>query len=197
MPISRIAEKLEIHPVSVNQMMNKLADLGYVEYTPYKGVELLNRGQDEANRLIRNRRIWEVFLVDNLKLPLSIAEELACDLEHVTNQMVISRLEEYLGFPRFSPKGKPIPAGNESFPSGEEQLLSEAPVGQGGIISGIKCEGQDLNFITEQGLHKGLCINVAARGKANEILLEYADGKIIINEELAENIIIEVLTNDK
>ena len=65
-PIPEIAEKLDVQPVSVNQMVKKLAEAGLVKYTPYKGVELTADGKDISSRILRHRRLWEVFLVKNL-----------------------------------------------------------------------------------------------------------------------------------
>ena len=39
-PIPQLAAELSIQPVSVNQMVHKLAEEGWVNYIPYKGVEL-------------------------------------------------------------------------------------------------------------------------------------------------------------
>ena len=190
-PISSIAEKLEVKSVSVNQMMKKLADLGYVQYTPYKGVELLPAGQKAANKVIRNRRIWEVFLVDNLKIPFTEAEALSCDFEHVTTVDVISRLEEYLGNPRFSPKGKPIPVKGEPVSSGRSFFLSDLPVDHTAIIKQVELTGSRLEFLEQQGLRPGTEVTVTARGKEKETLVEHSEGSLILNKTIAEKINVE------
>ena len=62
-PIPEIAEGLEVQPVSVNQMIKKLAESDFVVYTPYKGVELTAEGLAISTKILRRRRLWEVFLV--------------------------------------------------------------------------------------------------------------------------------------
>ena len=49
-PIPHLAEELAVLPVSVNQMVKKLAEAGFVEYIPYKGVELTAEGPEDLNQ---------------------------------------------------------------------------------------------------------------------------------------------------
>lgn len=50
-PIPDIALGLGVQPVSVNQMVKKLVNLGYVRYVPYKGVELTLAGERISSRI--------------------------------------------------------------------------------------------------------------------------------------------------
>ena len=84
LPISRLAERLQVQPVSANQMIKKLAKDGFVEYVPYKGVCLTEKGKKRAASIVRHRRLWEVFLVRELGMTLEDADALACDMEHIT-----------------------------------------------------------------------------------------------------------------
>ena len=54
-----------------------------------------------ATRILRYRRLWEVFLVKNLGLAATNAAALACRLA--------DRLDDDLGHPQVSAPGKPIP----------------------------------------------------------------------------------------
>ena len=108
-PVPALAEQLGISPVSTNQMCRKLQDLGLMRYRPYRGVTLTDAGQAVANRVIRRRRLWEVFLVDRLGLSLPAAEEAACRLEHVTAPELAERLAAFLERPAACPHDKPIP----------------------------------------------------------------------------------------
>ena len=58
-PISQLAEELDISPVSTNQMCRKLEEKDLVEYQPYKGVTLTLQGEVIALRVLRKRRLWE------------------------------------------------------------------------------------------------------------------------------------------
>jgi DtxR family transcriptional regulator, Mn-dependent transcriptional regulator len=108
-PVPALAEQLGISPVSTNQMCRKLQDQGLLRYRPYRGVTLTEAGQAVADRVIRRRRLWEVFLVDRLDLSLPAAREAACRLEHVTSPRLSERLADFLQQPAVCPHGKPIP----------------------------------------------------------------------------------------
>ncbi len=107
-PIPQLAEELSVLPVSVNQMVKKLAEAGYVEYIPYKGVELTAEGRAISTRVLRHRRLWEVFLVKDLQMTLDQANDLTCRLEHITTEEVAQRLSSFLGDPTVCFHGSPI-----------------------------------------------------------------------------------------
>jgi Mn-dependent DtxR family transcriptional regulator len=44
-PLSKLAEELDISPVSVNEMCRKLQENGLINYQPYKGASLTPRDQ--------------------------------------------------------------------------------------------------------------------------------------------------------
>ena len=108
-PISKVAEILEITPISANQMVHHLEQMGLITYTPYKGVEFTETGWRAATKLLRIRRLWEVFLVEHLRYSPKDAETLACKLEHAISEETSDRLADFLGWPHVSPQGKPIP----------------------------------------------------------------------------------------
>lgn len=109
-PVPQLAQELGISQVSVNQMCRKLQDQGLLTYRPYKGVTLTEEGMALARKVIRRRRLWEVFLVDKLGLSLRQAEDAACRLEHVTTDEVLTHLDAYLGHPTHCPHSHPIPS---------------------------------------------------------------------------------------
>ncbi len=97
--LARLAEELSILPVSVNEMVHKLQQDGYLEYRPYRGVTLTGAGRQIAERVLRSRRLWERFLVDHLGVPPAEADSLACRFEHVTPGEVVDQLEQFLSQP--------------------------------------------------------------------------------------------------
>jgi DtxR family Mn-dependent transcriptional regulator len=126
--ISLLAEELAIQPVSANQMIHKLAEEKLVKYLPYKGVLLTSNGQEVAMHVLRDRRLWEVFLVKHLGLPPSEADALACRLEHITPKGVTCRLARFLGYPSVTPQGFPIPEVNGEANGGTVLPLADLAV---------------------------------------------------------------------
>ncbi len=70
-----LSKELSIAPGSVTQMLKKLEDLGYIQYTPYKGALLTDKGMKVSQKITRKHRILERFLKDVLKILMG--EEIA------------------------------------------------------------------------------------------------------------------------
>ena len=83
---------LDLSPPSVTEMTKKLQEMGYVEYTPYQGVTLTDKGHTHAYHLLRRHRVVQEFLVQVLGMDKAEAHEWGCKLEHV----VPVELERYL-----------------------------------------------------------------------------------------------------
>ena len=66
--IGRLAEHLNVTPVSANEMVRRLSEQGLMKHTPYKGVALTEKGREVACNVMRRQRLWECFLYDHLKI---------------------------------------------------------------------------------------------------------------------------------
>ena len=111
-----IASKLSISNAAVTDMMKKLAKEGLIVYTRYKGIELTVEGKNIALKIIRRRRIWEVYLYQILGMPLDKVYDEAGWLSHSSSDYVINRLEDLLNFPNYDPHGYPIPSKDGRIP---------------------------------------------------------------------------------
>lgn len=92
----------------VNRTLRQLAARGL---TQSEGVRwrLTEQGLDEAVRVVRNHRLWELYLAKRLELALDHVHRDAEAMEHVLPPEVISELEETLENPELDPHGHPIP----------------------------------------------------------------------------------------
>jgi DtxR family Mn-dependent transcriptional regulator len=187
-PLSHIAQKLSVQPVSVNQMVRNLESEGLLYYRPYKGVELTAQGSAVAFRTLRNRRLWEVFIVDHLKVTLEEADAMACDLEHVTPDDIAQRLSKYLNDPVIGPGGQPIPKFN-----GDQIILNLVTLNQ--IEVGMKAKILQINalptvarFLSKEGLRSGSEITLRAIGVHDSRLIEVDKGFVEIAADIAETI---------
>jgi DtxR family Mn-dependent transcriptional regulator len=133
-PITSIAERLGISTVSASEMIRRLQDHGLLRHTPYKGVQLTKHGTNKANLVIRNHRLWEIFLVDKLGIAWEKAHEHACRLEHAVNDEVIDALDRYLEHPESCPHGNPIPDPKGKMPRVAGTRLIDFDVSESGII---------------------------------------------------------------
>ncbi len=191
-PIPEIAEKLAVQPVSVNQMVKKLADEGLVTYTPYKGVELTAEGKNISTRILRHRRLWEVFLIKDLKMDLDEADELACQLEHVTSDDLADRLSDFLDHPKTCFHGLPIYPSEDQGVMQPSIALSELKVGQEFQTARVDVDSNLRTFLTDQGLFPGNLGCVIAANNSGTILLQTApENQVTITKDIAEKVFVE------
>src|SRR5262249_56846243 len=61
-----VAERLGLSPGTVTATIKRLADRGFVDHKPYRGVELTEIGRRAAIASMRRHRIIERFLADML-----------------------------------------------------------------------------------------------------------------------------------
>jgi DtxR family Mn-dependent transcriptional regulator len=104
-----LAEALGLSPGTVTATVKRLADRGFADHRPYRGVELTATGRREAVGCIRRHRIVERFLSDMLGYAWNEADRLAGSIEHDLPQEVEDRLFVALHRPTTCPHGFPIP----------------------------------------------------------------------------------------
>ena len=122
---NQISEHLKNKAATVTDMLKRLAEKKLINYIPYQGVKLTEKGKRTAIKVIRKHRLWEVFLVDKLKFKWDEVHEIAEQLEHIDSDELIMRLDEFLGRPKFDPHGDPIPDAN-----GQLNTLKALPLNQ-------------------------------------------------------------------
>src|SRR5215213_4435347 len=154
--MKQLAARLSVTPVSVNERVRRMTDSGLVSHTPYKGVELTQKGRSAACDVLRRQRLWECFLYDHLKIEWAKLYELACSLEHATAPEVTEALAIFLGDPKFCPRGNPIPAADGSFEPLDGIILREVPVGAiARVIAVNATETVALKYLQERGILPG------------------------------------------
>ena len=190
-PLSLLATTLNIHAVSANQMIRKLEEYGIVTYQPYKGVMLTDEGMRFALRLIRNRRLWEIFLVQHLQIPLDQAEKLSCGLEHLTDPSVCARLAAVLDYPVFDVHGRLIPECQNRDKLSENWFpLSNAEVGDIFLVRHMEADSPTRAFLAGEGLFPGAFIKLLGRGTAGGHLLELKGNHFTIDAEVAAHMMV-------
>ena len=94
---SDLSTKTELKPASVTEMIQRLGDLGLVDYEPYHGVHLTKQGQHVADVIEHRFNILERFLTEILGVDGNEASEVACRMEHVLTRDVEHKLTTFLG----------------------------------------------------------------------------------------------------
>lgn len=190
---SALADRMKISAPAVSEMISKLAKSGFIKNTPYRGFELTKKGQDAAINLIRKHRIWEVFLMKELKYDWDKVHEEAEKLEHSSSDELISRLEEYLAFPEHDPHGHPIPDRSGKISRLKVIPCSELRAGDRAEIKEVSDSDPELlEYLTRMGLKLNDKVEVIEKMNFdNSLQIVSGKSKIFLSEKLANNIYVE------
>ena len=189
---NQLAALLNTKASSVTDMLKKLADKSLINYTPYQGVNLTPAGEKIAVNIIRKHRLWEYFLVEKLNFKWDQVHEMAEEMEHISSNELIDRLDKFMGFPQYDPHGDPIPDCNGLFKIHDLKLVSTIGVNEGGTIWGVRDHSPAfLQYLEKQALTIGKKIKVLEVVEFDHsMLLQTEDSKIQISREVANNLLI-------
>jgi DtxR family Mn-dependent transcriptional regulator len=160
-----LAERLDVAPASVTNMVKRLSRLRLVRYTPYHGVELTEAGQRVALEVIRHHRLLELYLSTYLGVSLDQVHSEADRLEHVISEDLEEKIAGALGQPDLDPHGDPIPTREGAVTARPAQLLTAASPGQRGLI--VRVSDSDAKVVKElaaAGLLPGVLLDVVVAG---------------------------------
>ena len=179
-----LGNRLGVSGASVNEMVKKLGQRDLVHYKPYHGVELTEDGRQVARRVLRTRRLWVTFLSDRLGVTPLDADDLACQLEHVTPPAIVARLDEFLGLPEFDPFGRSIPEASTTVVSVGSRRLTDCEVGT--ELEVVAVDGAAVfRFLHGEGVDIGSTIRITGMGPRS-VILDTRDGPIHLERGMAQ-----------
>lgn len=197
-PVPKLAHELAVSPVSASEMCKKLVDKEFIEYFPYKGVILTAQGETLARRVLRHRRLWEVFFVERLGIEPGEAEEMACRFEHVTPETLAGRLDVFLNYPLVSPQNEPIPRISETPLAELAHPLVTAELGKPVRLAAIDTDVMTATFLHQQGLRPGVTLEVVAIGADKAVLVALPGRRLSLAATVAQGLkVAPVLPEDQ
>ncbi|WP_282929304.1 metal-dependent transcriptional regulator [Anaerococcus sp. Marseille-Q7828] len=138
-----ISTHLNLAPPSVTEMLKKLKKEGLV--TDDKENQLTEEGIKVTKKLLSKHRLWEYFLENELGFSWKDIHPIASDLQSVTNDELLEKLNAYLGYPDYCPHGSIIFINNEETPD-DFIKMSEAKTGKAYIIRRIRDDHDLLSY---------------------------------------------------
>ena len=191
--VGRLAERLNVTPVSANEMVRRLSEQGLMTHMPYKGVTLTAKGRKVASNVVRRQRLWEVFLYEHLKIEWPQIYELACSLEHATAPEVTEALAVFLGNPKTCPRGNPIPAADGAFATLDGVALSTMQAGSTVSILAINATATDvLKYLYDRKILPGRKVTIMEAAPLQGPLTLRVEGKeVVLGLSLAEFVIVK------
>ena len=188
-----MSEFLHTSAASITDMIQKLHNKGLVVYRKYQGVTLTETGRKSAIKILRKHLLWEVFLVDKLKFGWSEIDEIAEQLEHIDSDILIDRLDHFLGNPYCNPHGIVIPNADGNIITKPRVSMTDLSEGESGIVGAIKDDSASfLQYLGKRNIYLGAKITVVEKIQFDESMDVTIDNqyKINISRKITDNILI-------
>lgn len=156
-----LAAEMQTKAASVTDMLKKLSAKKILQYEKYKGFKLTDNGKKIALSVVRKHRLWEYFLVEKLGFEWDKVHDIAEELEHISSNELIERLQQFLGNPSFDPHGDPIPDSNGKIPKLNQQNLLALPLNKTATVSSVGNQSpQMLEMLKHYGISIGTTIKI-------------------------------------
>ena len=185
-----ISKFLKTKPSSVTDMIKKLTVKKLLYHKKYKGTNISSNGKKLAVQIIRKHRLWEVFLYEKLKFKWDEVHKIAEELEHISNEKLIDKLDKYLKYPKIDPHGDPIPNKLGEIDFVDKISISDLKVNEKGIVSRIINEDEEFfNLLKKLNIEIGTEIKIIDKieyDKSVEILIDKKS--VIISKDISNNI---------
>jgi DtxR family Mn-dependent transcriptional regulator len=186
---SAIADALEVQPASVTGMVKRLAESGYLEHVPYRGVKLTGEGTREALRILRRHRILETYLTERLGYRWEGVHQEAERLEHAASDELIERMAAALEYPSHDPHGAPIPTSSGEVEPTDPHTLAELAPGEFALIRAVRDDDSEgLLAVEAAGLLPGTRIRVLGHSPSPPLVRVEIEGA----KELALEVVLPV-----
>lgn len=139
------------------------------------GLRLTPEGERMAVAIIRAHRLWERYLADEARMPLTAIHAEAERREHVHNPAALEALEVALGYPATDPHGDPIPTASGELTRRGSKPLAGWPLHTPARIVHLEDEPPALFAqLAAMGLRPGQIVQVL---EANEQRVILSDGE--------------------
>ena len=173
----KIANALDISAASVSEMLKKLEQEKFIEID--NGHVLLTPvGKLLAEKVISKHRLWETFLLTKLNYDWHEVHAQAEILEHVTDDLLMERLNGFLNYPLHCPHGDDIFI-NQKSQSVNQQLLNELKVGDKGKIVRVVDDPLLLTYLNKNHLELFTQFQVVAIDPYDQSMRLLIDDKYI------------------
>ena len=185
-----LAKYLGVSPASATEMIQRLAKNGFVDYVPYKGAILTEKGLEHGMMMKRRHRLAEVLLT---QLPFEgDVHETACRLEHAFNDDLEVCISLLLGNPETDPSGKTIPPANSRIahrlePKSSVSTLSSLPESKKAEVTLI------MTTSSTRAVLKGMGLKIGDIVEHNESGYFLNGEEFLISNELADRILLRLL----
>lgn len=191
--INELSKLLNVKMPSVNNMMKKFAEKGWVIYESYKPLKITDSGKKQAALVVRKHRLTEMFLVEKMNFGWETVHEIAEQLEHIHSETFFDKMDELLNYPKYDPHGEPIPDKEGNIIAQDLKKLSSCEIGEQAIFTAVTITDDDfLSFLNEKKLVLGKKIKVLNIEKFDKsMLIKVQEEEIVLSKMVCDKILVK------
>ena len=191
--INELSKVLSVKMPSVNNMMKKFAEKGWVIYESYKPLKITDSGKKQAALVVRKHRLIEMFLVEKMNFGWENVHEIAEQLEHIHSETFFDKMDELLNYPKYDPHGEPIPDKEGNIIAQDLKKLSNCKVGESVVFTAVTITDEDfLNFLNKKKLVLGKEIKVLNIEKFDKsMLVKIQEEEIVLSNIVCDKILVK------
>ena len=174
--ITGLSKKMEVSKPTVNNMVKKMQDKGWLYYEKYKPIKLTVKGKRLGALIVRRHRLTEMFLSQIMGFGWEEVHDIAEEIEHISSTLFFDRMDEILGFPTLDPHGSPIPDKKGEVVAVNYLNLAHIKEGQKVKLCGLENSSKDLLlYLNKKKIKLGSVLSVLHIEKFDnsfEVMLE-------------------------
>lgn len=195
--ITELGKKMEVSKPTVNDMVKKLQEKGWLNYERYKPLTLTEKGEKQAGKIIRKHRLAEMFLVKIMGFGWEEVHEMAEEIEHLQKDVFFDRMDELLGHPTVDPHGSPIPDKEGNFNNPDYLSLSDIEKGETVELKALRDSSVDfLLFLNKKEIRLGLKFTIVQKEDFDDsVTVYYQNGrhKEVFSQAVSRRLLVEVV----
>jgi DtxR family Mn-dependent transcriptional regulator len=151
-------------------------------------IVLTSDGERWALHVVRAHRLWERFLADEARMPLSRVHQEAQRREHGSTLAELDRMDAAMGHPVQDPHGDPIPTRDGPRAALRNEPLTDWKIGEPGVIVHLEDEPSiAFDQILAAGIRLGQTIRVLERNP-RQIVLSDGEQEYRLAPAVASNV---------
>jgi DtxR family Mn-dependent transcriptional regulator len=196
---NQIAERMDVTPASVTNMIQKLAETQppLLDYRKHRGVKLTPEGEKVAIEIIRHHRLLEMFLHQTLGYSWDEVHEEADRLEHVISEEMEERIAASLGNPQYDPHGDPIPTRDLFLPETDEVSLSQLRPPQKAQVKRVRDSDPELlRYLSEMGIEPAsqlLILDYSPFDNNIQVQIEGESSPVVLGPRVTNQVFVQVI----
>jgi DtxR family Mn-dependent transcriptional regulator len=183
---TEIADIVGTSPSTITTALKRLAEQGYINYSPYKSPTLTEKGVRLGRRVSRKHELVEKMLIKFLGMDWAEAHWEAHRLEHAVSENLARIIEKALG--------KPAREESDARPTKTRALLSCEPEERARVVSIVDESHLLSRELQSVGLVPGALLLVKGRSALSRAVVVQVSGhEVPVDEEVAARITVQTL----